>query len=61
MNPLADTGFVLGRILERPAENSSSWEGSSYTPGKNDGLLDWKKNPRAALPVWLSAALQRPG
>ena len=59
-NPLADTGFVLGRILERPAGDSSFWEGSSYMPGKNDGLLDWKKNPRAALPFWLAAVLQRP-
>lgn len=60
LNPLADTGFFLQRILERPAGDSSFWEGSSYLPGENDGLLDWKENPRAALPVWLSAALQRP-
>ena len=60
LNPLADTGFVLRRILERPAGDSSFWEGSSCLPGKNDGLLDWKENPRAALPVWLSAAVQRP-
>ncbi len=61
LNPLADSGFVLGRILEHPAGNSSFWEGSSYLPGEKDSLLDWKENPRAALPVWLSAALQRPG
>ncbi len=60
LNPLADTGFVLRRILERPAADSSFWEGSSCLPGKNEGLLDWKENPRAALPVWLSAAVQRP-
>ncbi len=60
LNPLAETGFVLRRILERPAGDSSFWEGTSYLPGKNEVLLDWKENPRAALPVWLSAAVQRP-
>ena len=59
LNPAADAGLVLRRILERPAGDSSFWEGSSYLPGKNEGLLDWKDNPLAALPVWLSAALQR--
>lgn len=59
-NPAADAGLVLRRIVERPAGDSSFWEGTSYLPGKNEGLLDWKENPRAALPVWLSAALQRP-
>ncbi len=60
LNPAADAGLVLRRILERPAGDSSFWEGTSYLPGNNDGLLDWKENPKAALPVWLSAALQRP-
>ncbi|MCY3712281.1 MAG: class I SAM-dependent methyltransferase [Gemmatimonadetes bacterium] len=60
LNPAADSGLVLQRILERPAEDSSTWEGSSYCPGKDKQLLDWKVNPRAALPFWLSAAWQRP-
>ena len=60
LNPLTDAGLVLRRVLERPAEDSSFWEGSSYTPGNDEGQLDWRENPLAALPVWLSAALQRP-
>ena len=60
-NPLADTGFVLRRILERPAGDENYWEGSSFLPCNDKRLPDWKANPRAALPVWLSAALQRPG
>ena len=51
MNPLADTGFVLGRILERPAEDSSSWEGSSYTPGKNDGVARLEGEPQGSPAV----------
>ena len=60
LNPLTDGGFVLRRVLERPAGDPNTWEGSSYRPGKDKRLLDWKKNPRAALPFWFSAAWQRP-
>ena len=60
LNPAADAGLVLRRILERPAEDSNTWEGASYRPGNDSRLLDWKVNPRAALPFWLSAAWQRP-
>ena len=59
LNPLTDAGFVLRRVLERPAGDSNTWEGSSYRPGIDKRLLDWRKNPRAALPFWFSAALQR--
>lgn len=60
LNPGTDTGLVLRRILERPADDSNTWEGASYRPGKDKRLVDWKVNPRAALPFWLSAAWQRP-
>ncbi|MXX02768.1 MAG: class I SAM-dependent methyltransferase [Gemmatimonadetes bacterium] len=60
LNPGADAGLVLRRILERPAEDSNTWEGASYRPGKDKRLVDWKVNPRAALPFWLSAAWQKP-
>lgn len=60
LNPGADAGLVLRRILERPADDSNTWEGASYRPGKDKRLVDWKVNPRAALPFWLSAAWQRP-
>ncbi|MXZ74774.1 MAG: class I SAM-dependent methyltransferase [Gemmatimonadetes bacterium] len=61
LNPGADAGLVLRRMLERPAENPNTWEGASYRPGKDKQLVDWKVNPRAALPFWLTAAWQRPG
>ena len=60
LNPLADAEFVLRRVLERPAGDENYWGGSSFQPCNDKGLLDWKENPRAALPVWLSAALQKP-
>ena len=61
LNPGADAGLVLRRIMERPAEDSNTWEGASYRPGKDKRLVDWKVNPRAALPFWIAAAWQRPG
>ena len=60
LNPLTDTGFVLRRVLERPAGDENYWEGSSFLPCSDRRLLDWKENPLAALPVWLSSALQKP-
>ena len=60
LNPLTTSGFVLLRMLESPAKDSRFWQDSSDLPGTDDSLLDWKENPRAALPVWLTLALQRP-
>jgi len=61
LNPLLDSGLVLRQMAESPAQSARFWEGHSYEPGKNDGLLDWRVNPRAGLPVWLSVAAQKPG
>ena len=60
LNPLATSGFILRRILESPAEDSRFWQDYSYLPGTDDKLLDWNENPRTALPVWLTLALQKP-
>ena len=60
LNPSSDSGFALQRILESPARDSRFWQDHSYTPGTDEGLLDWHRNPRAALPVWLTVALRKP-
>ena len=57
LNPLTTSGFILRRILESPAEDSRFWQDYSYLPGTDDSLVDWNKNPRAALPAWLAPAL----
>ena len=60
LNPPTTLGFILRRIFESPAEDSRFWQDYSHLPGTDDSLLDWNENPRAALPVWLTLALQRP-
>lgn len=40
--------------------DSSFWQGFSYLPGTDDSLLDWRSNPRAGLPVWLTLAAEKP-
>ena len=60
LNPLASSGFILRQALEGPAKDSRFWQDYQYLPGTDDSLLDWNENPRAALPVWLTLALQRP-
>ena len=60
LNPVATSGFILRKVLESSAEDSRYWQGSSYLSGTDERLLDWNANPRAALPVWLTVALQRP-
>jgi SAM-dependent methyltransferase len=60
LNPLADSGLVLKRLLESPARDSRFWQGHSYEPGTDRQLLDWQHNPRAGLPQWLTVVAQRP-
>ena len=60
LNPLAASGLTVRRVLESSAADSRFWQDYSYSPGTDDSLLDWKENPRAALPVWLMVSSQRP-
>ena len=60
INPLATSGFTLRRVIESPAADSRFWQDYSHLPGTDDSLLDWNENPRAALPVWLALASQKP-
>lgn len=61
LNPLLNAGLVLRQIAESPAEDARFWEGYTYTPGHDQSLLDWRANPRAGLPVWLTVAAYKPG
>lgn len=61
INALADSGLIIRRISEDPAEKSAYWEGRYYgEDGGDESLLDWHVNPRAALPQWMVIAAQKP-
>jgi ubiquinone/menaquinone biosynthesis C-methylase UbiE len=60
INPLLDSGLILRKLVESPAKNARFWEGISYTPVTDPGLLDWQNNPRAGLPAWLTVVAQKP-
>ncbi len=59
LNPLVEAGLVLRRIVESPAKDPRFWEGDAYTPGKDTRLMDWRVNPRAGLPVWLTVCAEK--
>ncbi|MBN1667162.1 MAG: class I SAM-dependent methyltransferase [Anaerolineales bacterium] len=60
-NPMFAAGLMLRQIAESPAKDARFWEGHAYTPGSDQSLLDWRVNPRAGLPVWLTVAACKPG
>jgi ubiquinone/menaquinone biosynthesis C-methylase UbiE len=60
INALTNSGLIIRRISEDPAEEPSYWEGRYYGKGGDESLLDWHTNPRAALPQWMVIAAQKP-
>jgi ubiquinone/menaquinone biosynthesis C-methylase UbiE len=60
VNPLLNSGLLLRQVAESMARDARFWEGSSYSPAADSHLNDWRSNPRAGLPVWLSVAAQKP-
>ncbi len=60
LNPLLEDGLVFRRLAEDPARDSRFWEDHAYLPGTDASLMDWRSNPRAGLPVWLTVAAQKP-
>ena len=60
MNALIKSGLDVHKVEERPARDAAFWEnGNWYFPPGQEGLQDWKVNPRAALPTWLQVAAQK--
>lgn len=56
LNPLAQAGLIVKKVLESPARDSDFWRGSNDASETDESLLDWRANPRAGLPVWLTVA-----
>ena len=60
LNPLAQAGLVLKKVIESPARDSGFWLGGDGPNDADDSMLDWRKNPRAGLPIWLTVAASAP-
>jgi hypothetical protein len=54
INALLGARLTLRRMAETPARDSRFWQDFSYQDRTDDSLLDWRNNPRAGLPVWLT-------
>ena len=59
LNPLAQAGLALKKVLESPAQDPGFWRGGGDTIDIDESLFDWRRNPRAGLPVWLTVAASR--
>ena len=59
LNPLAQAGLRLKKVLESPTQDPRFWQGSGDASEIDESLLDWKQNPRAGLPVWLTVAASK--
>lgn len=60
LNPLAQAGLIVKKVLESPARDSDFWRGNNDASETDESLLDWRANPRAGLPVWLTVAALTP-
>jgi SAM-dependent methyltransferase len=59
LNALASAGLSVHKVTESPAVDSRFWHGPPYGHGTDETLLDWRQNPRAGLPVWLTVAAEK--
>ena len=59
LNPLAQAGLTLKKVVESSAQDPGFWQGSDDPSDIDESLLDWRANPRAGLPVWLTVAASR--
>lgn len=59
LNALADSGLRLCKLLESPPSDARYWQDFSCEAGTAAALSDWRNNPRAGLPAWLTVAAQK--
>ncbi len=59
LNGLAAAGLRLHQLLESAPSDSRYWQDFSYETGNAADLTDWRNNPRAGLPAWLTVAAQK--
>ena len=60
LNATTGAGLLLHHVGESVPKRPRFWQDGSYELSSADGLLDWRQNPRAGLPAWLTVAAQKP-
>ena len=60
LNATTGAGLLLQHVGESVPKSPRFWQDGSYELSSADGLLDWRQNPRAGLPAWLTVAAQKP-
>ena len=65
LNSQIKAGLSICEMAELPAVDTSFWfsydELSKKTPEELEGINDWKKNPMAALPAWITVLSEKVG
>lgn len=59
LNGLAASSLRLCQLLESAPSDSRYWQDFSYEAGTEVDLTDWRNNPRAGLPAWLTVVAQK--
>lgn len=59
LNAVANSGLTLRRLVESPPADSRFWQDFSYELGDASELMDWRSNPLAGLPAWLTVAAEK--
>lgn len=59
-NAMADAALVMRRFIESPPSDPRFWQDFSYEAGTDEALTDWRNNPRAGLPAWMTLVSQKP-
>ena len=65
VNSQVRSGLAICELAELPAADASFWytfaELQEKSPEELEGINDWKKNPMAALPAWITLISKKAG
>jgi hypothetical protein len=61
MNRMHEANLELLHILEEPDTDPAFWTTNAADDELEHDLIDWRKNPRVGLPVWLTLVARKKG
>jgi hypothetical protein len=59
LNALSTAGLRFVQMQETASDYPQAWVTASYSEAVDERLLDWRVNPRAGLPFWLTIVAQK--